>query len=92
MLEGEALAIWPGLTTEENTSYATSKAKIIARRVPVWFVSLDEFHAQGLNPGESLPVLLHKLKQLFKKAILDADADALTYNQLPLHQFVYISF
>ena len=30
LLEGEALAIWIELTTEEKASYATSKAKIIA--------------------------------------------------------------
>ena len=30
LLEGEALAIWLELTTEEKRNYATSKAKIIA--------------------------------------------------------------
>ena len=34
LLEGEALAIWLELTTEEKGSYATSKAIIIARMVP----------------------------------------------------------
>ena len=69
LLEGEALAIWLELTTEEQESYTTSKAKIIARMVPVRFVSLDDFRARRLNPGESLLVFLHKLKQLSKKAV-----------------------
>ena len=86
MLEGEALAIWLELTTEEKESYATSKAKIIARMAPVRFVSLDDFCARRLNLGESLPVFLHELKQLSKKAM--PDADVATRNQLLLHQFV----
>ena len=35
LLEGEALAIWLELTTEEKGSYMTSKAKIIAWMAPV---------------------------------------------------------
>jgi len=62
LLEGETLAIWIELTTEEKDSYTTSKAKIIARMVPVQFVSLDDFRARKLNHGESLPVFLHELK------------------------------
>ena len=54
--------------------------------VPVRFVSLDEFRAWRLNPDESLLVLLHKLKQLSKKAM--PDADAVMHTQLLLHQFV----
>ena len=86
LLEGEALAIWLELTTEEKGNYGTSKAKIITRMAPVRFVSLDEFRARRLNPGESLPVFLHELKQLSKKAM--PDADAATRTQLLLHQFV----
>ena len=86
LLEGEALAIWLELTTEEKASYATSKAKIIAGMAPVRFVSLDDFRARRLNPGEPLPVFLHELKQLSKKAM--PDADAATRKQLLLHQFV----
>ena len=87
LLEGEALAIWLELTTEEKGSYATSKAKIIAQMVPVQFVSLDKFHAQRLNLGKSLLLFLHELKQLSKKAM--PDADATMHNQLLLHQFVH---
>ena len=78
--------IWLELTTEEKRNYATSKAKIIARMAPVIFVSFDEFRERRLNPGESLLVFLHKLKQLSKKAM--PDADAATHTQLLLHQFV----
>jgi len=86
LLEGEALAIWIELTTEEKASYTTSKAKIIARMAPVRFVSLDDFRARKLNPGESLPVFLHELKVLSRKAM--PDAEAATRNQLVIHQFV----
>ena len=43
LLEGEALAIWLELSTEERGSYTISKAKIIARMAPVRFVSLHDF-------------------------------------------------
>ena len=49
-------------------------------------MSLDEFHTRNLNPGNSLPLFLHKLKQLSKKAM--PDVDATMHNQLMLHQFV----
>ena len=86
LLEGEAHAIWLELTTEEKANYVTSKAKIIAGMAPVRFVSLDDFWARRLNPGEPLPVFLHELKQLSKKTM--PNADATTHNQLLLHQFV----
>lgn len=86
LLEGEALAIWLELTTEEKGNYETSKARITSRMAPVRFVSLDDFRARRLNPGEPLPVFLHELKQLSKKAM--PDADVATRNQLLLHQFV----
>jgi len=85
-LEGKALAIWIELTAEEKASYTTSKAKIVARMAPVRFVSLDDFRARKLNPGESLPVFLHELKVLSRKAM--PDAEAATRNQLVIHQFV----
>ena len=86
LLEGEALAIWLELTTEEKANYATSKAKIIAGMAPMRFVSLDDFRARRLNPGEPLPVFLHELKQLSKKAM--PDADAAMRNQLLLRTSV----
>ena len=42
--------------------------------MPVRFVSLDDFRARKLNPGESLPVFLHELKVLSRKAMLDVEA------------------
>ena len=86
LLEGKVLAIWLEIRTEEKTNYKTSKAKIISWMVPVQFVSLDDFHARKLNPGESLPVSLHELKLLSKKAM--PDAGNMMRNQLVLHQFV----
>ena len=86
LLEGEALAICLELTTEEKADYVTSKAKITARMAPGRFVFLDDFRARRLNSGEPLPVFVHKLKQLSKKAM--PDADAAMHNQLLLHQFV----
>jgi len=86
LLEGKALMIWLELTTEERASYTTSKTKIITQMAPVRFVSLDDIRARKLNPGESLPVFLHELKMLSKKAM--PDADATTLNQLVLHQFI----
>ena len=50
LLNSEALVIWLELTTEEERSYMTSKAKIIARTVPVKFMCLHEFYAWRLNP------------------------------------------
>ena len=35
LLEGEVLAIWLELSTEEKGNYETSKAKIISQMVPV---------------------------------------------------------
>ena len=86
LLEGEALAIWLELTTEEKASYATSKDKIITKMASMQFVSLDDFWARRLNPGKSLLVFLHELKQLSKKAM--PDAETTMRNQLLLHQFI----
>ena len=86
LLEDKALAIWLELSTEEKGNYETSKVKIISRMAPVQFVSLDDFRMWKLSPGDSLPVFLHELKLLSKKAMLDAGAT--THNQLVLHQFV----
>ena len=86
LLEGEALAIWLELTTEQQENYQTVKSKIIERMGPVRFVSFDDFQARKLQPNEALSVFLHDLKQLLKQAI--PEADACMCNQLLLHQFV----
>ena len=46
LLEGEVLAIWLELTTEEKATYGTSKSKIIEL--------VDDFCAQKLGPDESI--------------------------------------
>ena len=43
--EGEALAVWLELTTEQQGTYQTAKSKIVERMAPVHFVSLDELRA-----------------------------------------------
>ena len=86
LLEGEALAVWLELTTEQQGTYQTAKAKIVERMAPVRFVSFDEFRARKLQLNEALSVYLHELKQLLKRAMPDADAG--TRDQLLLHQFV----
>ena len=85
-MEGEALAIWLELTEAEKANYQDSKAKLIARMAPVKCVSLGDFHAKQLRPGESLSVFLHELKRLLDQAM--PEAEATTRTQLVLHQFI----
>ena len=86
LLEGEAIAVWFELTSEEQASYSTAKEKIIGRMAPANFVSLAEFHKRTLRPGESLSVFAHELKRLLEQALPTADAS--TSKQLLLHQFI----
>ena len=86
LLEGEALAVRLELTTEQQGTYQTAKAKIVERMAPVHFVSFDKFRARKIQPNEALSVYLHELKQLLRRAMPDADAG--TCDQLLLHQFV----
>ena len=53
---------------------------------PVGFVSLAEFHARKLRPGEALSVFVHKLKMLLGQAMVSLDAA--TRNKLRIHQFL----
>ena len=86
LLEGEALAVWLDLAPEDQRHYDTAKEKILGRMSPVKFVSLEEFHARKLLPGESLSVFVHQLKRLLNQAMPTVDAG--TKGQLLLHQFV----
>ena len=86
LLEGEALAIWLEMTEAEKANYQDSKGKLIARMAPVRFVSLGDFHARQLRPGESLSVFLHELKRLLDQAM--PEAESATRTQLVLHQFI----
>ena len=86
LLEGEALAVWLELAPEDQRDYKTAKRKITARMSPVRFVSLEDFHARRLLPGESLSVFVHQLKRILNQAMPTADVG--TREQLLLHQFV----
>ena len=86
LLEGEALAIWLELSTEQQASYDVAKAKITKAMAPVQFVSLDDLGARKLRPNEALSVFLHELRQMLKQAMPEAGEG--TRKQLLLHQFV----
>ena len=86
LLEGEAIAVWFELTSEEQGSYSTTKEKIIEQMAPANFVPLADFHKKTLQPGE-WSVFAHELKRLLlEQALLIADAS--TSKQLLLHQFI----
>ena len=53
---------------------------------PVKFVSLEDFHARRLLPGESLSVFVHQLKQMLTQAMPTVNTE--TREQLLLHQVV----
>ena len=86
LLEGEALAVWLELSEETQKSYADAKQKIIDRLSPMNFISLDDFHARKLKPGEALSVFLHALQRLLGQAM--PDAEVATWQQLLRHQFL----
>ena len=86
LLEGEALAVWLELTADEKKDYAIAKEKIVTRMGPMQFVSMDDFHARSLRPGEPLLVYVHELKRLLSQALPKADSP--TRNQLLSHQFL----
>ena len=48
LLEGEALAIWLGLSEEEQDDFSVAKQKLINAINPTAFVSLEEFPRQKL--------------------------------------------
>ena len=86
LLEGEALAVWLELSSDEQKDYATTKKKIIDAIKPMSFISLDNFHKPVLRPGEPLSLYVHELKQLLNQAMPDISAE--TTEQLLLHQFL----
>ena len=85
LLEGEAIAVWFDLTTEEQATYKTAKEKIVEQMTPACFMTLADFHRSSLRPVESLSVYAHELKQLLEQALSAADAN--TSKQL-LHHFI----
>ena len=87
LLEGEALAVWLELSEAEQANVETAKGKLKEKMMPMKFVSLDQFHARKLHPGEPLSVFTHDLKQLLAQAVPDLK-DANATGQLLLHQFL----
>ena len=61
LLEGEALAIWLKLSTEQKVDYAVAKEQLIAKIALMKFVSLKEFHFQKLRLGEAIALYLYDL-------------------------------
>ena len=86
LLEGEALAIWMELEEDDQKDYKRAKEKIIGKMMPMAFTTLDDFHRRQLRPGEPLPLFVHGLKTLLKRAM--PDIDAIARSQLVLHQFL----
>lgn len=86
LLEGEALAIWMDLTEDQQKSFTDAKAAVIERMAPAAFISLDDFHARKLHPGESLPVYVHTLKKYLTEAM--SGIDGATKEKLLLHQLL----
>ena len=86
LLEGEALSVWLELTDEQQKDYKAAKKELVAKMAPMGFTSLEEFHRQKLQPGESVSVYLHDLKRLLDQALPDLEANA--RKQVVLHQFM----
>lgn len=86
LLEGEALAVWMDLSENQQKSYGDAKAAVLERMAPASFVSLDDFHARKLHPGEGLSVYLHNLRKLLNQAMPGVDRD--TKEKLLLHQLL----
>ena len=86
LLEGEALAIWLELSTEQKADYAVAKEHLITKMAPTEFVSLEEFHSRKMRPGEAIALYLYELKRLLQQAIPELEAN--TSKCLLLHQFL----
>lgn len=53
LLEEGALAIWLELMQDKQKDYEAKK-RIFSRMAPMKFISMDDFHARQMRPGESL--------------------------------------
>ena len=69
LLDGEALAIWHGLSEEEQDDFSVAKEKLTNALNPTAFVSLEEFHRRKLRPSEPVSVFVHDLKGLLDRAM-----------------------
>ena len=86
LLEGEALAVWLELTSEQQEDYGVAKKAMEKAMMPMNFVSLDDFHRRKLRPGEALSLYIHDLKKLLTHALPDVAQAA--KEPLLLHQFL----
>ena len=86
LLEGEALAVWLGLTSEQQDDYAATKKAMEKAMLPMNFVSLDDFHRRKLRPGEAISLYVHDLRKLLSHALPEAANDA--KEPILLHQFL----
>jgi len=84
LLEGEALAIWLGLSEEVQDNFSVAKEKLINAMNPTAFVSLEEFHRRKLPPNEPVFVFVHDLKGLLDRAM--PKVEKVVRDQLLLHQ------
>ena len=69
LLEGEALAVWIELTTEQQDDYDQVKTTLEKAMMPMNFMSLDNFHRRRLRPGEAITLYAHDLRKLLTHAI-----------------------
>ena len=69
LLEGEALAVWLDLTSEQQDDYAATKNKMEKAMLPMNFVSLDDFHHRKPYPGEAISLYVHDLRKLLSHAL-----------------------
>ena len=86
LLEGEALAVWLELTSEEQEDYDETKKLMEKAIMPMNFVSLDEFHHRKLRPGEAISLYVHELRKLLTHALPDLEQAA--REPFLLHQFL----
>ena len=85
LLEGEVLSVWLELTDEQQKDYKEAKKQLVAKMVPMGFMSLEDFHRRKLQPSDSPSVYLHDLKRLLDQALPDPKANA---RKQVVHQFM----
>ena len=86
LLDGEALAIWLGLSEEEQDDFSVAKEKLINAINLTAFVSLEDFHRRNLRPSEPVSVFVHALKGLLDWAM--PKVEKVVRDKLLLHQFL----
>ena len=86
LLEGETLAVWLELSTEQQNDYAVTKKVMERAMLPMNFVSLDDFHRRKLRPGKAISLYVHDLRKLLSHALPDTAQAA--KEPLFLHQFL----